>query len=633
MLQKMRESAQGVLARVLIGVIIVVISAFGFGAFNVFSGRDRPVAIVNGEDIPQARFQAEVEQRHRALQGKPTDDLALQRDTLNMLIKRSLLLGEGRAMKLAVSQAAITARITQMSAFEVDGKFSAERMRQMLAQNGMSISSFRDTLADDELIDQLQRAITISEIPVPADLDRVAALLNQKRDIAWVEVDSASFAPQVTVNEADLQKFFAANAGKFRQPEQVAIDYIRVPRAGIAAGVVVSDAEVQAAYDAAQAVSAKSDTEQRHAAHILLQVNAQRTQAQAVSQLQSIAQRIAAGASFADVARETSEDVGSKAQGGDLGFLIKGAIGEPAFDAALWKLQPGQLSPPVVTHAGVHLISLVEVKREIFPPFAAQAAQLRASLTLQRVNDAVAAKKAELANDAYELDPKALAKRYKVPVQRSEFFGRGGTSAGITANRELLRVAFTPDVLDGAFSSPVVEIEQDLVVFKVADHRTARPQRFAEAVDAVRAAMVADRAATMAAARAAAIQAAVARAGEIAGPAQTLGITWQQRVGVNRNGADLPAEVRTAAFAVPALALAGKPRATRTQVAGGKLAVVVVIKVSADPAAMSPAERDMLGGSLRNLSGQRLFNGYLSRLEAKAKIDRRTVTSEPTPAG
>ena len=84
---------------------------------------------------------------------------------------------------------------------------------------------------------------------------------------------------------------------------------------------------------------------------------------------------------------------------------------------------------------------------------------------------------------------------------------------------------------------------------------------------------------------------------------------------------------------MPALILAGKPRATRTQVAGGKLAVVVVTRVSADPAAMSPAERDMLGGSLRNLSGQRLFNGYLSRLEAKAKIDRRAVTSEPTPAG
>ena len=634
MMQRMRDLAQGNLARGLVVVIIVVISAFGFGKFDFFSGRDRPIAVVNGEDISQSQFQESVAQRHRALQSKATDDVALQRDVLNMLIKRSLILGEGRGMKLAASQAAITERISQTPDFSVDGKFSPDRLKQLLAQNGIPVATFRDRTSDDVLIDQLERAVSGSEIPVPADVTRVAGLLNQKRDVAWAEVDPAAFVSQIQLTDAALQKYFATNGEKFQQSEQVAIDYIRLQRATVAATITVSDADVQAAYAAAKVAAAKNQSEQRHAAHILLTITAQRTRAQAISQLQAAAKRVEGGANFADVARELSEDVSTKDHGGDLGFISKGTVGETAFDDALWALQPGQVSVPVVTRAGVHLISLAEVRRQEFPPFAAQAAQLREDMLARRVKDAMSAKRAELANDAYELDPTALAKRYKLAVQRSEFFSRTGAAAGIAANRELVRLAFTKDVLDGGFSSPVVDVDQDFVVFKVIEHRAARPQSFAEAKEAVRGALLKERSAALAKARTAAIRADFARTSDTGLAGKSLGVTWQTRAGVTRNSTDLPAAVRQAAFALPRIVGVEKPLSSSTGLPGGKLAVVVVTKVSDDGAAMNDSEREMLGASLRNLLGQRMFAAYLEKLEAKAKIDRRTVaatTTEPTP--
>lgn len=631
MLQRMRDGAQGVLARVLVGVIIVVISAFGFGAFNIFSGRDRPVAVVNGEDISQSRFATEVEQRHRAAQGKNVDDLAIQRDALGMLIKRTLLLRESRDMKLAVSDQALTDRIAQMQAFVVDGKFSPDRFRQLLAQNGLTPASFRDNLGDDDLLDQLQRGIAGSEITVPAELQRVAALLGQKRDVAWVEVDSADFAARVQLSDADLQHYFEAHPDKFQQAESVAVNFVRLPRATIAASVAVTDAEVQAAYDAAKTASDKSPAEQRHAAHILLQVNAQRTQAQAIAQLQDVAKRVAGGASFAALATQLSEDAGSKAQGGDLGFITKGASGEAAFDAALWALRPGQLSAPVVTGAGVHLISLLEARTQQYPTFAVMQAQVRAEILQRHLNDAMSAKKAELTNDAYELDIAALAKRYKLPLQRSAFFGKSvspnANSKDIAGNSEVVRVAFTPDVLSGDFNSPVVEVDQDLVVLKVAEHRVARAQTFTEAKPAVQAALVAERADSLARSRVAAILADVARSGDLAVSARALGVNWQTRVAAQRNGEDMPREVRAAAFALPRLASGVRTAGAPTKMPGGHLAAVVVTRILDDASGLTDADRATFGTSLRNFGGQRVFEAYLAELEAKATIDRRAVAA------
>ena len=163
--------------------------------------------------------------------------------------------------------------------------------------------------------------------------------------------------------------------------------------------------------------------------------------------------------------------------------------------------------------------------------------------------------------------------------------------------------------------------------------RSKRPQKFAEAKEAVRAALLSDRAAGLAKEKVVAIRAEIARTGSVPATAPMAGITWQTRAGVTRNTSILPAEVRTAAFSLPRVVGLDKPLSITAKLASGRLGVVVVSKVSDEIGAISAPEREMLGASLHNLSGQRVFEAYLARLQAKARIDRRAAAAGPTPAG
>ncbi len=621
MIQSMRELAQSTIAKILVGIIIVLLLLFGYGSFDIFNTANAPIATVNGEDISQTEYEQAITAERNQAEGQ-VDDAKLRADVLDTMIKRTLLQELGGALSLSVSTADIDQRITTDPAFSEDGKFSPARFQQLLANNGFSPAMYRTALMEAGVIEQIQQGIADSEFMTPVEMRRIAALVNQQRDVAWVDVAPASFAAQVQVDDATVRRYFDANARRFQIPESVVVDYVRVTRDAVARGIAITPADIAAEYQRGVAESTRQG-ERRHVAHIMLEPKPGRSQAQAVAALQAVAARIAGGESFADVARAVSEDASSKELGGDLGFVTKGELPEPVLDAAIWKLAVGQVSAPIVSSAGVHLLTVLEAKTPTAPALAEVQEQLRTKLQTEKVEARFASVRGELTEAAYEQDLVALGKQYGVAVERSGVIPRAGVVQGIGGNAAVRAAAFSNDVRDGTFNSPVLEVDGDLVVLRLVKHQDARPMAYAEAMPQARAALVRERQVALARQRADALVADVRRTGSLTPSIQALAVTWQSRAGVSRGAADVPREVIEAAFRLPRPGGATRASGSTVQLPTGHIAAVVVTRVVDGLGSTSNAEQAALRQFLTQQSGQRQFSAFIERLEANADIEQK----------
>ncbi len=625
MIQSMRELAQSVVARILVGIIIVLLLLFGYGSFDVFNTSNSAVAEVDGEDVERVEYEREVDLQRRMSEG-PVDDATLQRNTLDTMIKRRLLLNVGRSLGLAVDKAGIEQRILAEPAFAENGRFSKTLFQQRLASAGMRPQDYRDSLADSAIFAQLQQGLGESEFMTPVELRRVEALLNQQRDFAWVDVDPAAFTAEVQFDDAAVKRYFDANGRRFQVPESSVVEYISITTAELAKGISITDADINAEY-ARAAAQTSSQGERRHAAHILLENKPGRTTEQAIALLQAAAKRIAAGSSFAEVATELSEDTLSKDLGGDLGFVAKGELPEPALDAALWKLSAGSVSAPVVSRAGVHLLTLLEVRAPTYPPLAEVRSDLQAKLLDAKAKEKLASARSELAELAYERELAELSKRYAVPLLRSAAIPRNGVTTGIGANAAVRAAAFSDEVRDGANSS-VLDVDGGLLVLRLVSHQAGRAMSFAEARDRARVALTNEKRVQLARQRATALVNDVRRTGSLTPSIQALAVTWQSRALAQRAAADVPPEVLKAAFELPRSFAGAKASGRVVELGNGHLAAVVLTRVV--DGLSNGASQAGLRDFLSKQSGERQFGAFLTRLEAKAAIKRSAAASATT---
>jgi peptidyl-prolyl cis-trans isomerase D len=633
MLEKMRAHAQGVVARVLVGAIIVVLALFGFGSFNLFTPDEPAVAEVAGEEIGESALQAEMERQRR--QRADVDEAALRDSALDALIQRRLLLSAADAMSVAVGDASLAEAIRKQPEFQVEGRFSEDTYRAVLAQNGFTPKTFGDFWREQLLIMRLQRGIAESDFVTDPELARVTALTEQKRDLQWI-----AFAPApdtVLVGDGDLEAYFEANQAAFTVPEQATVEYVRISPADIADDALpVTDAEVEAAYAAA---SAAALSELRIARHILLPLpdsgDGTAAVTAATERLAALAARVRAGESFEALAREHSTDLATKAEGGLLPPLSRGALSgdDPGFaplEAALFALAPGGMAEPVRSPQGMHLLRLEEVRSQPFPSLDEKRDQLVAELRAARRSAEFAKRRDTLAEEAYA-DAGSLsgvADRLGVHVVKLEGVRRDGLGDGIAANAAFVAAVFSDPVLQERFNSQVIDVEGDAVVVRVSDHQPQRQETLDEARDRVLAAFRAQEASAAAEASARGLLARIEAGEDPLAAAGSLARTWETRKGVARLGGDVPPEVLTRAFALARPA----PGATSGGVAaladGGRAVVLVSGVTDGDGSALAAAERASLAGYLRSFGGQRTFAAFVDALRAAAHIER-----TGTPAG
>lgn len=615
MLQNIRDNSQGWIAKTIIGIIVVLLALTGFEAIFNSSGNARNAAEVNGEEISLDELNQAVNMQRRQLMqqlgsdfdASLFDDKLMRDSALGALIDRTLLLQGARDADFAFSQAALDQLILQTPEFAVDGVFNAARFDQVIQQMGYTRMQFRQLLEQEMLIGQLRAGISGSGFVTDQQIERFAQLERQTRDFASITVAADSSAVQVSDEEA--RQYYEANTERFRSPEQVVLEYVELNKEAYFDEVDASEEELQELYR--QQIG--NLAEQRRAAHILIEVDGT-SDAEAKAQLEEIAAQLAAGGDFATLAKEYSDDPGSANEGGDLGYAGPGVY-DPAFEDALYALKEGQVSAPVRSEFGWHLIKLLGVQSPEVPSFESMKPELERELKAQQVEQRFVEVTKELENLAFEsADLEQPAQELGLTVKTTEPFGREG-GEGIAANRQVIQAAFSDEVLMDRANSSVIELDPDTVVaVRIKQHLEPEVQAFETVRDGIFEQLQHSKAAEQARSEGEKLLATLREGGEVEGQWQSVEAATRGQDGV------APAVLQTV-FRMP------KPEGESSTFSGVTLASgdYVVIRlngVSEPDGELSAEEKQNYRRFLASRSGQQDFAAYREKQHAEAKIER-----------
>lgn len=621
MLQNIRDNSQGWIAKTIIGLIIVLLALTGFEAIFNNVGNQQTAAEVNGEEISLTELSQAVDmQRRQLLQqfGRDfdtslIDDRLLRNAALNDLIDRRLLLQAARESDFALSQAALDQILLQTPEFQENGRFSAARFDQVIRQMGYGRLQFRQMLEEEMLIGQLQAAIAGSGFVTDAEVRNFVRLDKQTRDFALYRI--AADANAVSVTDEQLNAFYEQNADRFMTPEQVVVEYVELKKDTFFEQVSVSEEELRARYQTEIANVA----EQRRAAHILIEAGDTRSSDEARARIEELREQLAKGEGFAELARTASEDIGSAADGGDLGFAAAGVY-DPAFETALFALAEGQVSEPVRTEFGWHLIKLLATQEADVPSFAAIHDKLERDLKAEKVEQRFVEAVRELEGLAFEAaDLQQPAQELGLRIQTTEAFGREGGETGVAANRQIIQQAFSPELLESGINSQALELDAEtVVVMRVKEHRQPQRQTLAEVEGDIRATLQ----------RQAAAEAARTQGEEMLGslrdgktPAQQAQ-AWELHEAATRSLEGIEPQVLQALFRMPKPEEAQKPQFAGVALANGDYVLLRLTGVSEPAEALADEEVRMYQRFLASRAGQEDFAAFRSRLHREADIER-----------
>lgn len=623
MLQNIRDNSQGWIAKTIIGLIIVLMALTGFDAIMTATSNRQDAAEVNGEAIGLNELGRAVDMQRRQLaqqfgdQFDPAllDEKLLREAALKGLIDRTLLLQGATDAGFAFSQQALDQLILLTPEFQVDGKFDPARYDQVIRQMGFGRLEFRQMLEQEMLVGQLQAGLAGSGFVTEQEVRSFADLERQTRDFASLAI--AAKGESIEVSDADIQAYYSEHASEFMTPEQVLVEYVELKKDAFFAQVEVSDEDIQAEYEKQVA----NLGEQRRASHILLESGGELSDEQARAKLDELKVRIAAGEDFAALAKEFSQDPGSAANGGDLGFAGEGVYDE-AFEAALFALQPGEVSAPVQSEFGWHLIRLDELQAAEVPSLDSLRPQLERELKAQQVEQRFVEVSKELEDAAYEAaDLLQPAQELGLEVKQAEPFGREG-GEGLAANRQVVQAAFSSELLTEGRNSTALELDPStVVVLRVKEHRKPEPQLLAQLSDSLRERIRQERAAEAAKVRGEALLAEL-RAGQTPALQADSGESWQPFEAVARGDEDIDPRVLQALFRMPRPVSAEQPSFAGLSLANGDYLLLRLDGVSSAAGELSAEELEMYRRFLASRRGQQDFQAFQRQLQAEAQIER-----------
>ncbi len=500
MLQQIRDkSGSKIFYSLLMILMIGGMAFFGMGDYS-FGGARSFVAKVGDELITENDFAERLQEqqsRMRSMMGesynaKMFDTPEFRRRLLDQLIDEELISQAGAGAGMAVSDAKVREEIGKIEAFKRDGKFDTELYLQLLKSNGMTSQKFQERMRRDIAVRELPTQITATAMVTSKDVDSYIRLRDQLRSFRYVSLMPAAVAPD-SITDAQIKQYFDAHSVDYVTPEQVSIEYVELNGASIPA----TQPEESALRQRYQEQSFRFGTnEQRLASHILVEVaESADAEAQKAAQqrAESIAVELTAGKDFAVVAQASSDDIGSKNSGGDLGWIEKGSM-EPAFEEALFALEAGKTSAPVRTSQGYHIISSREVRAAAIKPFE----EVRAELEAEYITETRQNKFAELQDMLFTaadhssgtLEP--LAKAINAEVKTSELFTRD-FGPGIAMYPDVREAAFSLEVKeDGLTSEPIEVAKEHVVVVRLAQHKASEPRTLDNAKEEVRSLLISE---------------------------------------------------------------------------------------------------------------------------------------------
>jgi peptidyl-prolyl cis-trans isomerase D len=630
MLQSIRDHATGWIAWVIVILISIPFALWGIQEY-LSPTSNVAVASVDGTDIGIDEFQRTYQRQRAQLQSLlgPSFDLnqldedRLREEALNQLINDEVVLQVAIAGGMRIGDRQLARAIQTQEIFQENGSFSEALYQQWLRAQGYSAGGFETDLKRSLLAEQLVAGIATSTIVTGHEVDNAIRLQRQKRIVDTLTVPLSRFE-DVEIDDAAILAHYEANQADYVAPEQVKLKYIEVSRDAIAAGVDVDDEELRAVYELRKADM--RTPEQREASHILiiLDDDADETAVSAARErLLELKGQIDAGASFEDLAREHSEDPGSARQGGSLGAFGRGVM-DPVFEEAAFGLAVGEVSDPVRSAFGVHLIRVDAITPSKLPSFE----EVRDTLYAEYQNDKAEQQFVEMvdimATMAFEtpdsLDPVAETLGL-VPSVTDWMSPQAASNSGIGRNAAVIEAAFNPDVLRDGFNSEPVELDPArVVVVRVADHRPSSQQPVEEVRDRIEGQLAAREARTRAADSGRALLERLESGEDRQTVADEAGLAWSGDKELQRDSADLDAGVRDTAFRL-ARPAPGSNTFGGSVAAGGDF-VIVDVKQVVD-GSLGEEDEEARNAARRQLeveAGRATYDAVVETLRGSAEV-------------
>ena len=641
MLQQLRDQTQSTGFKILVVAIILVLTLFGFGATNIFLGTVPSVANVGDYEVTENVLAIETERERRRIitQMGPEfdpadiDRLQLQNFALDQLVNRQVLYQATDMLGLAFSDADVNQQLVESPAYQVAGEFNEALYRQQVQMLGFSPPQFIEEVRQGLGSELLRQGVVASGFAQDWEVAQATALLDQRRDIAYLNLDVEKYMDGVDVTEQAIATRYEEDRSVYVTEPTVDVEWVEITLAGLQASVDIDDSEeaLRDIYDAD--VSTLIGNSQRASAHILILVDDTTDEASALQQIEAAAERLANGEEFAVLATELSQDPGSAALGGDLGMMTKGSF-DSAFEEGLWALeQPGEVSEPVRSEFGYHLIQLKEIGTVEVPTFDEERAGILARLRSEAAADAF-----DLAMD--DLERRAFEERYELTATAAAINATVQTVQGITQqsqdqaspwkyaeNPEIIDSLYSPEGLDGE-NSPVVMVSDGVaVVARVSQYNASEERSLEEVRDSIRESLKLESALSQIEADKLDALSQLQAGDSVSAVATGLGERWQRAELATRAGgtpqgpANIPQAVLNEAFALPRPVSGGKSVGSITGPEGSSLVVVTRV-LAGDVDATSEALVDQLAKEVIARDQQLEFAAFFTAAQESVGVSR-----------
>jgi peptidyl-prolyl cis-trans isomerase D len=470
MLQAIREKTSGWIAYVIIGLISIPFALWGINSY-LGGGEQQPAAVVDGEEISAQQLDyAYGRYRERlasvfggSLPSAFGDDDTLKEQVLSQVIEERVLLSFVEDQGFRVGDSELFASIQSMEIFQQDGKFNPDLYRNQLASTGYLPAQYEEELRRSQEMQQLSQAIRGTAFLVPAQQQAFQRLENQQRKLRVLTI--ANQPEDIDVSDAEIETYYNDQPGLFMKPARVKVDYIEINMDTVRASLEVSEDVARDRYD--QFRDQLTTPEVRVASHILLTVaqDADDTERERVlNEINQVKMRLDQGEDFAALARELSQDPGSAADGGDLGDVERGMMVKP-FETALFAMSPNEVSDPVQTQFGYHLIKLHGISGGETQSFDEARAQIEQEIRDELAENQIYDLAEGLSNITYEQPDSLLpaAEQLGISIKTSDWFTRD-QGAGIAEEARVRVAAFSEDVLQQNRNSEAIELGENRVV-------------------------------------------------------------------------------------------------------------------------------------------------------------------------
>lgn len=479
-MDSIREGVKKPWAKVVIFAIVISFVGAGYFTSSLFLGDPNAAAVVNGESISiqdfqraYTRTQQQYGEAFKQIVKTEEQERNFRENVLQNLISRKVTVQTSEILGMRISTSQVRKSIQDIPALQSEGAYSSDLLDQALRNIGMSREQFRQSMVTDLVLGQLTTGLTASEFVLSSESSEQYKIMGQVRTGRALPIKYSLFDAGIEIVDEAINTYYQENSELFRVEEKVSLDYIELSIENLQQSIDVTDEQITDYYD--ENLDRFQSDEQRRVSHILIALNDD--ESAAFTKAQSIKTRLDAGEDFAELVKLESSDEFSAESDGDLGVIGEGDMEETFQEAMKNLVNVGDISAPVKTSFGYHIIKLTELVTSEVQTIDEVKEQVVTALKKQAAEESFYAKSQILEEKSFEISDSLaeVSKLVDVEVKTSPIFSRK-FATGIFANSDVKNAAFSEKVLDQNNSDLINISDTHVIVVRLNQHRASEIQ-------------------------------------------------------------------------------------------------------------------------------------------------------------